>query len=60
MDSDLDWSDSDRSEGNSRHTGSSFVSASSLALPTFYNSHHLLTRDESIGLLPLTSPALSL
>ena len=39
-------SDSDRSAFTSRHIGLAFDSASSLVPPTFYTSHHLLTRDE--------------
>ena len=39
-------SDSDRSEFNSHHIGLTSDGASSLVPPTFYKSHHLLTRDE--------------
>ena len=56
MDSELDWSDSDQfdsdrsafgwSELHSRYPGLTFGRESSLLPSTFYNNHHLPTRDE--------------
>ena len=54
MDTDLHWSDLHWSEFNSysRYLGLTFDTESSLFPSTFYNGHHLLTRDEVHRSLP--------